>query len=172
MPKLIKQAFFPCNPHTDVCTAMHYTATAITGAAQSGLGSSMLLGGERDKSALLTKPRSSSNIRPERDPPARCSKGTGPGVRSFQPWIPIKVPKAAWHCQGVADAQVSAEPGTGSLQIYSWHTAGWMGRGQLPASPSQKSILVQDTAASSAGWPGLPSGGTAQRRGLAVLRVK
>lgn len=50
-------------------------------------------------------------------------------MRSFQPWIPIKVPKAAWHCQGVVDAQVSAEPGTGRLQIYSWHTAGWMGRG-------------------------------------------
>lgn len=27
--------FFPCNPHTDVGTAMHYTATATTGAAQS-----------------------------------------------------------------------------------------------------------------------------------------
>ena len=92
---------------------------------------------------------------------------------SFQPWIPIKVPKAAWHCQGVMDAQVSAEPGTGRPQIYSWYTAGgWMGRGQLPASPSQKSILVQEMAAGSASWPGLPGGGTAQRRGLAVLHVR
>lgn len=113
---------------------MHYTATATTGAAQSGLGSSTLLGGERDKSALLTKQRSSSNVRlgQKETPPAQCSKGTGLGVRSFQPWTPVKVPKAAWHRQGVADAQVSAAPGMGRLQVYSWCHGGSDGEGSAP----------------------------------------
>lgn len=77
MPKLINQAFFPCNPHTDVHTAMHYTATATTSAAQSCLGSSMLLGGKQDKSALLTEQRSSSNVRlcqRETSPPHSAAK--------------------------------------------------------------------------------------------------
>lgn len=45
-------------------------------------------------------------------------------------------------------------------QISSWHLGGgWMGREvQLPLSSLQKSILVKETAAGSAGWPGLPRG--------------
>lgn len=70
-PQLIKQAFFPCNPHTGVRTAMHYTATATACAAQSGLGSSILLAVWQDKSASLTKQRSSSNVR-------LCQKGPLP----------------------------------------------------------------------------------------------
>lgn len=45
MPKLTKQAFFPCNPHTAVRSATDYAAAASPGAAQSGSGSSRLLGG-------------------------------------------------------------------------------------------------------------------------------
>lgn len=56
--------------------------------------------------------------------------------------------------------------------ISSWHcwAAGW-GGGQLPLPSSQKSILMKEPAAGSAGWPGLPEG-TAPRRALPVLRVR
>lgn len=170
MPELIKQAFFfPCNPHTDVRTAMHYTTTATTGAAQSGLGSSMLLGGERDESALLTKQRSSSNVRlcqKETPPPAQCSQGTGLGVRVFQPWIPIEVPKATWHCRGVTDAQ----DGQAADSLLAHGGPGGEG------SAAHTSLAEEHPHAGDGRWlcwlAGVARGGTAQRQGLAVLRVR
>lgn len=124
MPKLTKQAFFPCNLHTVVRSATVCAAPATPGAAQSGLGSSRLLGGSRDTSALLTKHGFPSNARlcQKETPPAECNHGLGPGVRSFQPQAPIVVPKTAHACR---DRHPRSPSGT-------WGAAGWGGG---PAAP-------------------------------------
>lgn len=112
MPKLTKQAFFPCNLHTAVRSATVYAVAATPGAAQSGLSSSRLLGGSWDTSALLTKHGSPSNARlcQKETPPVECNHGLGLGVRSFQLQVTIMVPKTAQLCS-------SAELGTGTTDL-------------------------------------------------------
>lgn len=166
MPKLTKQAFFPCNPHGAVRSATVYAAAATPGAAQSGSGSSRLLGGMRDTSASLTKiglPPVSGFAR-KRHPPAECNHSLGLGVCSSSHGSP------SW-CQALPSSAPQQSPGQ-VPQISSWHLlGGGMGRGSLPLPSLQKSILMKEMTAGSAGWPGLPEG-TAQCQGLAVLRVR
>lgn len=153
MPKLTKQAFFPCNPHTAVRSAMDYAAAATPGAAQSGSGSSRLLGGLQDISASLTKHRSPSNVR-------LCQKETPPCRMQPRPLACApsnrRLPS---RCQRLPSSALQQSPGQ-VPQISSWHLVGsWMGRGgQLPLSSLQKSILMKEMAAGSAGWPRLPEG--------------
>lgn len=164
MPKLIKQAFFPCNPHTDVRTAMHYAAAATTGAARSALGAS---GTHLHRSNDLPP---TSGFARKRPPPAQCSKGTGLSVCSFQPWIPSKVPKAAQRCQAVRRPGFSrARDGQGAGLLLAH--GGWLdGEG----SAACISLAEEHPSAGDSRWlcwPGSPRG-TAQRQGLAVLRVR
>lgn len=124
MPKLTKQAFFPCNPHGAVRSATVYAAAATPGAAQSGSGSSRLLGGMRDTSASLTKiglPPVSGFAR-KRHPPAECNHSLGLGVCSSSHGSP------SW-CQALPSSAPQQSPGQ-VPQISSWHLlGGGMGRG-------------------------------------------
>lgn len=131
-----------------------------------GCCSSRLLGGMRDTSASLTKiglPPVSGFAR-KRHPPAECNHSLGLGVCSSSHGSP------SW-CQALPSSAPQQSPGQ-VPQISSWHLlGGGMGRGSLPLPSLQKSILMKEMTAGSAGWPGLPEG-TAQCQGLAVLRVR
>lgn len=167
MPKLTKQAFFPCNPHGAVRSATVYAAAATPGAAQSGSGSSRLLGGMRDTSASLTKKSVSLQCQalPERDTPLQNAT-TAWGWACAPPATGHH--RGAKHCPALPLSRAQGRyhrspPGT------CW-AVGWEG-GQLPLPSLQKSILMKEITAGSAGWPGLPEG-TARCQGLAVLRVR
>lgn len=149
-----KTSFFPCNPHTAVRSATVYAAAATPGAAQSGSGSSRLLGSLRDTSQL-TKHGSPSNAR-------LCQKKTPPCRMQLRPgaWHALLPTAGYQHAAKDCPALLFSRAPEQAPQISSWHLAGgWMGRGgQLPLSSLQKSILMKETAAGSAGWPGLPKG--------------
>lgn len=135
MPKLTKQAFFPCNPHTAVRSAMDYAAAAIPRAAQSWSGSSRLQGGLWDIPASLTKHRSPSNVR-------LCQKETPPCRMQPRPgaWCAL-LPTAGYHhgakdCPALLfsraqDRYHRSPPGT-------WWVVGWGGGVSCPCLPCRR----------------------------------
>lgn len=124
MPKLTKQAFFPCNPHTAVRSATVYAAAATPGAAQSGSGSSRLLGSLRDTSQLA-KHGAPSNAR-------LCQKKTPPCRMQLRPGAWRALLPTAGYQHGAKDcpALLFSRAPEQAPEISSWHLAGsWMGRG-------------------------------------------
>lgn len=129
MPKLTKQAFFPCNLHSAVRSAMVCTAAATPGAAQSGSGSSRLLGGLWDTSASLTKHCSPSSAR-------LCQKET-PLQNAATAWARSSNRGSPSWCQALPALPLSRAQ---VPQISSWHLpGGWMGGGSAaPAFPAEE----------------------------------
>lgn len=177
MPKLIKQAFFPCNPHTDVRTAMHYAATATTGAAQSQVwvpARSWVASGTNLHHSLNNGLPPTSGFARKRHPPLHSAAKArdlahAPSNRGF----PLKCQRPPCNARVSRMPRFQQSPGRAGHRFTpgTRQAVGWGG------SAARTSLAEEHPRAGDGRWlcwlaRVAPGGSTAQRRGLAVLRVR